>query len=191
MAPDQTSVKGQLIVLTGPSGVGKGTLVQLLLERQPHWFLSISATTRSPRAGEVDGQSYYFLTKEEFQTWIGEEKLLEWAEYAGNYYGTPRQPVEEQIAQGKTVLLEIEVLGARQIKQTFPSARRIFILPPSVEVLEERLRGRGSDSETAIAKRLAQAQQELQAAAEFDYQVVNDDLDQALHRLVELIGGEE
>ncbi|QHU98771.1 guanylate kinase [Synechocystis sp. CACIAM 05] len=191
MAPDQTAVKGQLIVLTGPSGVGKGTLVQLLLESQPHWFLSISATTRSPRAGEVDGQSYYFLTKEEFQTWIGEEKLLEWAEYAGNYYGTPRQPVEEQIAQGKTVLLEIEVLGARQIKQTFPSARRIFILPPSVEVLEERLRGRGSDSETAIAKRLAQAQQELQAAAEFDYQVVNDDLDQALHRLVELIGEEE
>lgn len=178
-------------MLTGPSGVGKGTLVQLLLERQPHWFLSISATTRSPRAGEVDGQSYYFLTKEEFQTWIGEEKLLEWAEYAGNYYGTPRQPVEEQIAQGKTVLLEIEVLGARQIKQTFPSARRIFILPPSVEVLEERLRGRGSDSETAIAKRLAQAQQELQAAAEFDYQVVNDDLDQALHRLVKLIGEEE
>ncbi|MBE9240462.1 guanylate kinase [Synechocystis salina] len=187
MAPDQTSAKGQLIVLTGPSGVGKGTLVQLLLERHPHWFLSISATTRSPRAGEEDGQSYYFLSKEEFQTWIGEEKLLEWAEYAGNYYGTPRQPVEAQIAQGKTVLLEIEVLGARQIKQTFPSARRIFILPPSVEVLEERLRGRGSDSETAIAKRLAQAQQELQAAAEFDHQLVNDDLDRALHCLIDLI----
>ncbi|MBE9175238.1 guanylate kinase [Synechocystis salina LEGE 06155] len=187
MAPDQTPVKGQLIVLTGPSGVGKGTLVQLLLERHPHWFLSISATTRSPRAGEEDGQSYYFLSKEEFQTWIGEEKLLEWAEYAGNYYGTPRQPVEAQIAQGKTVLLEIEVLGARQIKQTFPSARRIFILPPSVEVLEERLRGRGSDSETAIAKRLAQAQQELQAATEFDHQLVNDDLDRALHRLIDLI----
>lgn len=187
MAPDQTPAKGQLIVLTGPSGVGKGTLVQLLLERHPHWFLSISATTRSPRAGEEDGQSYYFLSKEEFQTWIGEEKLLEWAEYAGNYYGTPRQPVEAQIAQGKTVLLEIEVLGARQIKQTFPSARRIFILPPSVEVLEERLRGRGSDSETAIAKRLAQAQQELQAATEFDHQLVNDDLDRALHRLIDLI----
>lgn len=190
MAPDQTNAKGQLIVLTGPSGVGKGTLVQLLLEGHPHWFLSISATTRSPRAGEENGQSYYFLTKEEFQTWIGEEKLLEWAEYAGNYYGTPRQPVEEQIAEGKTVLLEIEVLGARQIKQTFPSARRIFILPPSVEVLEERLRGRGSDSETAIAKRLAQAQQELQAAAEFDYQVVNDDLERALNQLIELIGEE-
>ncbi|MBE9197143.1 guanylate kinase [Synechocystis sp. LEGE 06083] len=187
MAPDQTPAKGQLIVLTGPSGVGKGTLVQLLLERHPHWFLSISATTRSPRAGEEDGQSYYFLSKEEFQTWIGEEKLLEWAEYAGNYYGTPRQPVEAQIAQGKTVLLEIEVLGARQIKQTFPSARRIFILPPSVEVLEERLRGRGSDSETAIAKRLAQAQQELQAAVEFDHQLVNDDLDRALHCLIDLI----
>ncbi|MBD2652936.1 guanylate kinase [Synechocystis sp. FACHB-383] len=187
MAPDQTPAKGQLIVLTGPSGVGKGTLVQLLLERHPHWFLSISATTRSPRAGEEDGQSYYFLSKEEFQTWIGEEKLLEWAEYAGNYYGTPRQPVEAQITQGKTVLLEIEVLGARQIKQTFPSARRIFILPPSVEVLEERLRGRGSDSETAISKRLAQAQQELQAAVEFDHQLVNDDLDRALHCLIDLI----
>ncbi|MBE9204648.1 guanylate kinase [Synechocystis salina LEGE 06099] len=188
MAPDQTQAKGQLIVLTGPSGVGKGTLVQLLLERHPHWFLSISATTRSPRAGEEDGQSYYFLSKEEFQTWIGEEKLLEWAEYAGNYYGTPRQPVEAQIAQGKTVLLEIEVLGARQIKQTFPSARRIFILPPSVEVLEERLRGRGSDSETAIAKRLTQAQQELQAAGEFDHQLVNDDLERALNHLIDLIG---
>lgn len=189
MAPDQTQTKGQLIVLTGPSGVGKGTLVQLLLERHPHWFLSISATTRSPRAGEENGKSYYFLTKQEFERWIGEEKLLEWAEYAGNYYGTPRQPVEAQITQGKTVLLEIEVLGARQIKQTFPSARRIFILPPSVEVLEERLRGRGSDSETAIAKRLAQAQQELQAAEEFDYQLVNDDLDRALHRLIDLIEG--
>ncbi|QUS60252.1 guanylate kinase [Synechocystis sp. PCC 7338] len=188
MAPDQTQAKGQLIVLTGPSGVGKGTLVQLLLERHPHWFLSISATTRSPRAGEEDGRSYYFLSKEEFQTWIGEEKLLEWAEYAGNYYGTPRQPVEAQIAQGKTVLLEIEVLGARQIKQTFPSARRIFILPPSVEVLEERLRGRGSDSETAIAKRLTQAQQELQAAGEFDHQLVNDDLERALNHLIGLIG---
>ncbi|AIE73313.1 MULTISPECIES: guanylate kinase [unclassified Synechocystis] len=189
MTADRTQAKGQLIVLTGPSGVGKGTLVQMLLEHQPRWFLSISATTRSPRAGEEDGKSYYFLGKEEFQTWIAEEKLLEWAEYAGNYYGTPRQPVEEQIAQGKTVLLEIEVLGARQIKQTFPSARRIFILPPSVEVLEARLRGRGSDSETAIAKRLAQAHQELQAAGEFDYQLVNDDLDQALHRLMELIDG--
>ncbi|UAJ72303.1 guanylate kinase [Synechocystis sp. PCC 7339] len=188
MAPDQTQAKGQLIVLTGPSGVGKGTLVQLLLERHPHWFLSISATTRAPRAGEEDGRSYYFLSKEEFQTWIGEEKLLEWAEYAGNYYGTPRQPVEAQIAQGKTVLLEIEVLGARQIKQTFPSARRIFILPPSVEVLEERLRGRGSDSETAIAKRLTQAQQELQAAGEFDHQLVNDDLERALNHLIGLIG---
>ncbi len=182
-----TNGKGQLIVLTGPSGVGKGTLVQLLLERHPEYFLSISATTRSPRAGEEEGKSYYFLEKEQFQAWIGEEKLLEWAEYAGNYYGTPRQPVEDQIAQGKTVLLEIEVVGARQIQQTFPSARRIFILPPSVEILETRLRGRGSDSETAIAKRLAQAQQELAAAPEFDYQLVNDELEKALEQLMILI----
>jgi len=190
MAAEQRQEQGQLIVLTGPSGVGKGTLVELLLSRHPQWFLSISATTRSPRAGEEDGQSYYFLGKEQFQRWIEEGKLLEWAEYAGNYYGTPRQPVEDQIAQGKTVLLEIEVVGARQIQQTFPAARRIFILPPSVEVLETRLRGRGSDSETAIAKRLAQAQRELQAAGEFDYQLVNDDLDQALDRLIALIAQE-
>jgi guanylate kinase len=167
--------------------VGKGTLVQLLLERHPEYFLSISATTRSPRAGEEEGKSYYFLEKEQFQAWIGEEKLLEWAEYAGNYYGTPRQPVEDQIAQGKTVLLEIEVVGARQIQQTFPSARRIFILPPSVEILETRLRGRGSDSETAIAKRLSQAHRELAAAPEFDYQLVNDELEKALEHLMTLI----
>jgi guanylate kinase len=182
-----TQKTGQLVVITGPSGVGKGTLVQLLLEEHPEYFLSISATTRSLREGEEDGKSYYFLQKEQFQTWIAEKKLLEWAEYAGNYYGTPRQPVEDQIAQGKTVLLEIEVLGARQVQQTFPTARRIFILPPSVEILETRLRGRGSDSETAIAKRLAQAKEELACAPEFDYQLVNDDLGQALEQLITLI----
>jgi len=179
---------GQLIVLTGPSGVGKGTLVQRLLTLHPDWFLSISATTRSPRDGEIEGESYYFLSKDQFQTWIGAGQLLEWAEYAGNYYGTPRQPLEEQIAQGKTVLLEIEVVGAKQVQQTFPAARRIFILPPSVEVLEARLRSRGTDDQTAIAKRLAQAKTELAAAPEFDYQVVNDDLEQALAELSQIIG---
>ena len=184
----ETSVSsGQLVVLTGPSGVGKGTLVQRLLTLHPDWFLSISATTRSPREGEFDGQSYYFLSKDQFQTWITEEKLLEWAEYAGNYYGTPREPVETQIAQGKTVLLEIEVVGAKQIQQTFPAARRIFILPPSVEILETRLRGRGTDPDSAIAKRLAQAKEELAAAPEFDYQIVNNDLEQALGELSQII----
>ncbi|MFM1841531.1 MAG: guanylate kinase [Cyanobacteriota bacterium] len=183
-----STTSGQLIVLTGPSGVGKGTLVQRLLALHPGWFVSISATTRSPREGEMDGQSYYFLGKDQFQSWIAEGKLLEWAEYAGNYYGTPREPVDNQIAQGKTVLLEIELIGARQIQQTFPDARRIFILPPSVEILESRLRGRGTDDEMAIAKRLAQAKVELAAAAEFDYQVVNDDLDQALGELSQIIG---
>lgn len=182
-----STVHGQLIVLTGPSGVGKGTLVKRLLTLHPDWFVSISATTRSPREGEIDGQSYYFLSKDQFQTWIAEGKLLEWAEYAGNYYGTPREPVENQITQGKTVLLEIEVVGARHIQQTFPDARRIFILPPSVEILETRLRGRGTDDETAIAKRLAQAKVELAAAPEFDYQVVNDDLEQTLGELSQII----
>lgn len=178
---------GQLVVLTGPSGVGKGTLVQRLLAVHPTWFLSISATTRSPRPGETDGQSYYFLSKDQFQTWIAAGKLLEWAQYAGNYYGTPREPVENQIAQGKTVLLEIEVVGAQQIQATYPQARRIFILPPSVAVLETRLRGRGTDNDRAIVKRLAQAQQELAAAPEFDYQVVNDDLERAVRELSQII----
>ncbi|MFN9173334.1 MAG: guanylate kinase [Synechocystis sp.] len=178
---------GQLVVLTGPSGVGKGTLVQGLLTLHPDWFLSISATTRSPREGEIDGQSYYFLSKDQFQAWIADGKLLEWAEYAGNYYGTPREPVVAQIAQGKTVLLEIEVVGAKQIQQTFPAARRIFILPPSVEILETRLRGRGTDPESAIAKRLTKAKEELAAAPEFDYQIINDDLEQALGELSQII----
>ncbi len=178
---------GQLIVITGPSGVGKGTLVKHLLQSQPELFLSISATTRSPRPGEIEGQSYYFLSRAQFQTWIETEQLLEWAEYAGNYYGTPKGPVEAEIAQGKTVLLEIELLGARQVAQTFPQARRIFILPPSMTELEKRLRGRKSDSEGAIAKRLSQAEMELAAAPEFDYQVVNDDLEQAVEALCEII----
>ncbi|BFM40463.1 guanylate kinase [Synechocystis sp. LKSZ1] len=178
---------GQLVVITGPSGVGKGTLVKALLAQYPDLFLSISATTRTPRAGEIDGQAYYFLSQEQFQQWIAAGQLLEWAEYAGNYYGTPRQAVEQQISQGKTVLLEIEVLGARQVKDSYPAARRVFILPPSPQELEHRLRHRGQDSEAAIAKRLAKAQEELAVSHEFDAQIVNDDLEMALQELAHFI----
>jgi guanylate kinase len=174
------SKTGQLVVITGPSGVGKGTIVKSLLQRHPEFFLSISATTRQPRLGEIDGQDYYFLSVEQFQTMIKQSELLEWAEYAGNYYGTPKQPVIEQIDIGKTVILEIEVLGARQIQQTFPSAIRIFIVPPSLAELENRLRGRGNDSEEAIIKRLAKARAEIDATGEFDYQIVNDNLAKAI-----------
>lgn len=179
--------QGKLLVITGPSGVGKGTIVKHLLANYPQLFISISATTRSPRQGEINGKDYFFLSPQQFQTMIAHGDLLEWAEYSGNYYGTPKQPVIEQIEQGKTVILEIEVLGARQIKQTFPTATRIFILPPSEQELENRLRGRGTDSETAILKRLEQAKFELSTASEFDYQIVNDQLEDAIDAIAKII----
>ncbi|HBB32256.1 MAG TPA: guanylate kinase [Cyanobacteria bacterium UBA8803] len=174
---------GRLIVLTGPSGVGKGTLLQLLLQRHPELYLSISATTRSPRPGEVDGQHYYFVSRARFEAMVAGGELLEWAEYAGNYYGTPRAAVEEKIRLGQSVILEIEVVGARQIHQTFPSALRIFILPPNLAELEQRIRDRGQDSEEAIARRLDRAKAEIDAADEFDLQIVNDNLKDALKKI--------
>ena len=174
---------GRLIVLTGPSGVGKGTIVRSLLQRHPELYLSVSVTTRSPRPSEIDRQHYYFVSRDRFEQMVTQGELLEWAEFAGNYYGTPRLPVEQQISQGKWVLLEIELKGARQIRQTFPHALRIFILPPSLAELEQRLRTRGQDSEAAIARRLQQAQAEIDAAAEFDVQVVNDDVETALSQI--------
>ena len=179
--------QGKLIVITGPSGVGKGTIVKSLVDNNPDIFVSISATTRSPREGEVDGVNYYFLSREKFEDWIANNQLLEWAEYAGNYYGTPKQPVEESIQNGKTIILEIEVLGARQVSENFSDAVKIFILPPSFSELENRLRGRGNDSEEAIVKRLAKAKDELAVSDEFDFQVVNDDLDKAIEKVEEII----
>ncbi|MEQ9552617.1 MAG: guanylate kinase [Coleofasciculus sp. G3-WIS-01] len=174
------SKPGRLIVITGPSGVGKGTLVRLLLKRHPQLYLSISTTTRQPRPGEVEGQHYYFVSRDTFQEMVTANELLEWAEYAGNYYGTPRQPVEQHIKRGESVLLEIELEGARQIQQTFPTALRIFIVPPNVAELEQRIRRRGQDSEEAIARRLERSQAEIEAADEFDRQIVNDNLEDAL-----------
>ncbi|MDY7005340.1 MAG: guanylate kinase [Cyanobacteriota bacterium] len=178
---------GKLIVLTGPSGVGKGTLVKSLLQRHPELVLSISMTTRCPRPGEVEGENYYFVDRDKFQQMIETQDLLEWAEFTGNFYGTPRLPVMENIKQGKLVLLEIEVQGARQIKQTFPEALRIFILPPSMTELEKRLRGRGHDSEEAIVKRLERATKEVEAAEEFDVQLMNDNLEMTLQSLEKVL----
>jgi guanylate kinase len=171
---------GRLIVLTGPSGVGKGTLLRSLLQRHPELYLSISATTRQPRPGEIHEKHYYFVTRAEFEQMVQAGELLEWAEYAGNYYGTPIAQVEQHIQLGQSVILEIEVVGARKIHETFKSALRIFILPPSVAELEQRLRSRGQDSEEAIFKRLSRAKAEIDAADEFDLQIVNDDLETAL-----------
>lgn len=175
--------KGRLIVLTGPSGVGKGTLLRSLYQRHPELYLSISVTTRSPRPGEVHGRNYFFHTRPEFEEMVEQGELLEWAEFAGNCYGTPRRPVEAQIQQGNWVVLEIELQGARQIRRSFPQALQIFILPPSLAELELRLRRRGQDSEEAIARRLKRAQTEIEAASEFDIQVTNDHLQDALEKI--------
>lgn len=175
--PTTSSTSGQLIVLTGPSGVGKGTLVRSLLkEYGDQLFLSISATTRSPRKNEVDGQHYYFFSRDQFEAAIEKNELLEWAEFTGNYYGTPLKPIEERIARGERILLEIELEGARQVAKVFPDALRIFVLPPSMDELERRLRSRGQDSDEAMNRRLERAKVEVAAADEFDVTVVNDNL---------------
>jgi guanylate kinase len=177
-----------LTVITGPSGVGKGTLVRRLLQRHPQLWLSVSATTRAPRAAELEGEHYVFLSRPAFEALVAEGGLLEWAEFAGNAYGTPRRPVEERLASGQPVLLEIELEGARQVRQSFPAARLLFISPPSFAELERRIRGRGSDDATAIERRLERARVELEASGEFDAVVVNDDLEQALAELETRIG---
>ncbi len=174
---------GRLIVLTGPSGVGKGTLLKALLKRHPELKLSISATTRSPRPGEIDGVNYYFITRQQFDLMVSEHEFIEWAEFANNCYGTPKRSVEQQLASGEWVILEIELEGARQVRQSFPQATRIFILPPSIQELESRIRGRGQDSDDAIDRRLQRAKAEIDAANEFDVQIINDEFNEALDRL--------
>lgn len=175
--------QGMVVVLTGPSGVGKGTLLRSLFQNHPEMHFSVSATTRGPRPGEVDGRHYYFVDRDEFQRMIDQQELLEWAEFADNFYGTPRQPVIEQLEEGKVVVLEIEVEGARQVRKTFPEALQIFILPPSVEELENRIRRRAQDAEAAIERRLKKAQIEIDAAHEFDLQIVNDDLERTIEQI--------
>lgn len=174
---------GKLIVITGPSGVGKGTLIKLLLQRHPQLQVSVSATTRQPRPGEIDGINYYFLTKQDFDRAIFNQELLEWAEYAGNYYGTPKARAIEQIEAGNYVILEIELAGARAIAEIFPAARRIFVMPPSIDELETRIRARGTNTEESIAQRLEIARQEIAACDEFDFKIVNDDLEKAIAQL--------
>ena len=179
--------KGKLFVISGCSGVGKGTLLKVFLEKNPQIELSISATTRKPRPGEVDGVNYFFLTKEEFETALKNNEFLEWAEFNGNFYGTKEAYVEKKLNEGKNVILEIETRGAFQIKEKKPDVVLIFILPPSLDELEHRLRGRNTEDEAAIQNRLHEAYRELECSKKYDYCIVNDDLNQAVKELEEVV----
>ena len=178
----------QLVVISGPGGVGKGTVVRALRNRYPDLAVSVSATTRPPRPGEVDGVAYWFLSRSAFDELVASGGFLEWAEFAGNRYGTPWRSVEQPLADGATVVLEIEVQGAAQVRSRFPDAVLIFLVPPSHEVLVQRLRGRGSDDEQRIAERMAIAQEELEHAGEFDHVVVNDTVDAAVDAIGRILG---
>lgn len=182
--------KGRLYVLTGPSGTGKGTILQRVLREDPAVFLSVSATTRAPREGEQDGRHYYFLTKQAFEEKIVQDAFLEYAQYVENYYGTLEAPVNAQLAAGRDVVLEIEVQGAMQIHQKRPDAVMIFIAPPSMEELERRLCGRGTEGADKICKRMETARQEMASAEQFDYIIVNENLDDAVRSLLAIFVAE-
>jgi guanylate kinase len=174
---------GNLYVVAAPSGAGKTTLVRLLLEREPDVQLSISFTTRDPRPGEANGREYHFVDTAEFRAMIDRHEFLEWAEVHGNFYGTSKKWIADRLAEGHDVLLEIDWQGAQQVRSLFPEAIGIFILPPSMEELTRRLTGRGTDSAAVISRRLAAAQAEMRHVGEFDYVIINDQLDQALDDL--------
>lgn len=182
--------RGIAFVMTGASGVGKDTIRHAAVPGLGDLFFSVSATTRERRPGEVEGKNYYFLGKGPFETLIEKGGLLEYAEYVGDYYGTPRAPVEEALDEGRDVLLELELAGARQAKRALPEAVMIFIAPPSLRELERRLRGRGTDDEAKIQKRLARAREEIRAVREFDYAVVNDLLPEAVREFQAVIRAE-
>ena len=177
----------KLIIITGPSGVGKGTVVKELLNRNKEIWLSISATTRNPRKGEKDGENYYFISDERFKDMIDKKEFLEWAQFAGNYYGTPLSTVNEKIEKGFIVLLEIEVEGAKQIKEKFPEALSIFLLPPSREELEKRIRSRGTEKEEIINRRLNRSSYEIASSNLFDFVLTNHDVDETVKGVLKII----
>jgi guanylate kinase len=180
----------RVFVITGPSGVGKGTLIRGLMQRRPELELSVSATTRAPRPGERDGLDYHFLTREEFDRRVAAGEFVEHADYAGRSYGTLRSELDERLRAGKPVVLEIEVQGARQVRAAMPEAVQVFIAPPSLQALRTRLVGRGTDDPKEVERRLRVAERELAAQPEFGHVVVNDRLDDALEELTAILGGE-
>ena len=181
--------EGKLFVISGCSGVGKGTLLGLLLKQHPGLKLSVSTTTRLPRPGEKDGINYFFTDKEQFLKEVNDDKFLEWAEFNGNFYGTKKEWVENMLSCGENLILEIETKGALQIKKKLPSSVLIFILPPSLEELEHRLRGRNTEDEKTIQGRLHEVQREIECSKQYDYRIVNDNLDNALKTLESVICG--
>ena len=181
--------KGRLIVISGPSGTGKGSIVRGLMEKRDDLELSVSMTTRPKREGEEDGVHYYFVDKDDFEKAIAEDGLLEWANVYGNYYGTPKQAVEDRLAKGKNVILEIDTQGGRNIKSKEEEALMVFILPPSLAELERRIRGRATDSEEVITARLAKAKEEIREAVHYEHVVVNDILEEAVELVSDILDG--
>lgn len=182
--------KGILIVVSGFSGSGKGTIMKSLLKKYDNYALSISATTRSPREGEEHGREYFFLTTEEFEKMIAQDELIEYAKYVNNYYGTPKNYVEEQLASGKDVILEIEIQGALKVKKKFPETLLLFVTPPSAEELKRRLVGRGTETMEVIEQRMKRAIEESDGMEEYDYFVINDDLDECVENVHKIIQAE-
>jgi guanylate kinase len=180
-------VRGRLIVVSGPSGAGKDTLIRAALEAIPELALIASATTRNPREGEVEGIDHVFLSREEFERWIEENRLLEWAEYSGNLYGTPKQSVEELLEGGRSVILRIELQGARKIKERRPDAVMVFVRAPSLEETRRRLERRATETSESVESRMATAIREVAARDEFDYEVVNGDREQAERDMIETL----
>ena len=183
--------KGLLIVFSGPSGAGKDTILRKLLEKNPNIRLSVSATTRQPRQGEVQGSDYFFVDKNEFARMVQQNEMIESAEYCGNFYGTPRKPIDGWLANGDDVILEIEVQGGSQIKNKCPDSVSVFILPPSFAVLEQRLKDRKTESEEAVQKRLETARKEILEAVHYDYAVINDTVDHAVDEIIHIICAEK
>ena len=179
--------KGLLIVISGFSGAGKGTLMKKLIRDYEQYALSISMTTRAPREGEEHGREYFFATRDEFEEKINQGGFIEHAQYCGNYYGTPKDYVEEQLEAGKDVILEIEIQGAMKVKEKFPDAILLFVMPPSIAILHQRLVGRGTETEEVIMQRLLRANEEAVGIEEYDYIIINDDLDTCVKELHELL----
>lgn len=185
------SNRGLLVVYSGFSGVGKGTVMKEMLKREESFRLSVSATTREPRPGEVDGREYYFLTKEKFLEMIEKDEFLEYAQYADNYYGTPKKAVEDMLNEGYNVFLEIEVQGGLQIMEKCPDCLSIFIVPPSLEVLEQRLRGRGTETEEVIEKRMKAALVEQEYTSRYDFVVENDIVEKTVDDIINIVKKEK